>query len=513
MSRWIATIYFVLTLSFVGCTEDNENNGSDSPAVDADAGHSKDSEDNGKKDAGSSGNEVVPFPPLNPFVANSPWPMSHQNPYAQASSPLPGPTADSVSSAELVNTMLSITLAYSEPDENENYTIWGSGILGQIFKIKSAQSQYEVVDSLQRESSAVGTVGAYSVIDQDGTFFVPHQSGIEAYTDQVAGDLDSPIATVDRLDFAEGEIQGGIVGINMTYDGWIAFATKQGTVGVVSRDLKEYKLLSLEDGGTVSNSIAVDEDGGIYVVSSKKMHRVQWTGTEVTLDPALGAWSADYDVGEGQASGRLGEGSGATPSLMGTLDQDKFVVITDGRELMHLVLLWRETVPEDWEPIAPGKDIRIAAEIPVTFGDPSATSSVSEQSVLVYGYSAVVVNNDYGKDAPAGAAAVLAGYVAYGVEKFTWDASTRTLKTAWANPDIPCPNGIPTMSAATELIYCIGKRDQTWTLEGIDWHTGASAFTQVIGDGLPYNSTYAATEIGVEGTITTGVSGGMVVVK
>ena len=61
---------------------------------------------------------------------------------------------------------------------------------------------------------------------------------------------------------------------------------------------------------------------------------------------------------------RLGPGSGSTPSLMGTkADDDRFVVITDGQALMHLVLFWRDEVPDDWEPIAPGKDPRIACEI------------------------------------------------------------------------------------------------------------------------------------------------------
>ena len=68
---------------------------------------------------------------------------------------------------------------------------------------------------------------------------------------------------------------------------------------------------------------------------------------------------------------------------MGTGNEDRFVVITDARPLMHLLLIWRDEIPEGWEPLRQGIDRRIAAEIPITFGVENETSSISEQSVLV----------------------------------------------------------------------------------------------------------------------------------
>ena len=123
------------------------------------------------------------------------------------------------------------------------------------------------------------------------------------------------------------------------------------------------------------------------------MRRVQWRGTALDI-----AWTADYEIGHQiQVSGRLGAGSGSTPILMGTHDgDDKFVVITDGQNVKHLVLFWRDEIPADWTPIAEGKGRRIAAEVPVTFGNLTTDSSVSEQAVVVRGYGASVVHNDYG---------------------------------------------------------------------------------------------------------------------
>ena len=462
---------------------------------------------------GKKGVDPANFPPPNPYLADSPWPMAHGNPYIQASSPLPGPTGQEEIGVDFLAAELpSAILVYSGPYPDGRRALWGSNPL-EVFKVDPGPPRMRYVDRRPKPGLSSSLIaGVYILIDLDGTLFVPTEAGLDAYGDEVPGDPESRIALRSSFALAPAEHQGPVVGINLTYDGWVAFATSGGTVGVVARDFSDYRLLQLGPDDEVSNSIAVDEQGGIYVVTSQKMYRVQWTGTELTLDPAAGAWTADYEAGGDPAAGRLGKGSGSTPTVMGTGGMDKFIVITDGQELMHLVFFWKDGIPPDWSPIAPGKDPRIAAEVPVTFGDPNATSSVSEQSVLVYGYGAVVVNNDYGTD-ESGMGAVISGAAALGVEKFVWDPETRKLESVWANPEIPCPNGIPSMSAATGLAYCIGKRGSDWTLEGIDWETGASVFSQVTGSTNAYNSAYAAAEIGPDRNVISGTLQGIVNVR
>jgi hypothetical protein len=260
------------------------------------------------------------------------------------------------------------------------------------------------------------------------------------------------------------------------------------------------------------------------------MYRVQWTGRELTMDPGTGAWSAEYDAGAGQQAGRLGLGSGTTPTLMGTGHGDRFVVIADGAKVMKAVLFWRDEIPEDWQPIAEGKDRRIAAEVPITFGNPAAEKSYTDQSPLVRGYEVVFVSNTLGLEALSQLPASLQPYVMLlsnipgiaprGMEKFRWNPRTRKLERAWANPDISIPNCIPCMSSATGLIYATGQRCGFWTLEAVDWETGESRFffripITLFGlsfgwDFLPFaNSFYAATEIGPDGCIYTGTFGGI----
>jgi hypothetical protein len=345
------------------------------------------------------------------------------------------------------------------------------------------------------------------VLDADGVFFSTTARGIRAARDAVPGDPYSDIEIAARIELSTQDDET-LRSLGLTWDGTLITVSSIGRVIALTRDLTVLDEVAL--GGEVSNSQAIDEDGGIYVVTSEAMHRVQWTGTALSLDPSDGAWSAAYQTGSDEvAGGRLGTGSGSTPSLMDVGD-DRLVVITDAQPLMHLVAFWRDTIPPGWTAPA-GADPRVAGQVPVRFGDPDRTTSMSEQSVLVMGQGAVVVNNDYG-DAE-GFEPILQGIAAPGIEKFVWDPDADTLASVWSVPDVACPNGIPTASLATQLMYCVGRRDMVWTIEAIEWTTGTPAFHVDLGPEDRWNSSYAATEIGAHGDILTGTLEGAVRIR
>jgi hypothetical protein len=78
---------------------------------------------------------------------------------------------------------------------------------------------------------------------------------------------------------------------------------------------------------------------------------------------------------------------------MGFGDEDQFVVMPDGENLMNVVLFWRNGIPQDWQPVEGAPDRRIAGMLPANMGDPQLAALQSEQSVIVAGYGALVVNN------------------------------------------------------------------------------------------------------------------------
>lgn len=473
--------------------------------------------------------------PANPWLADSPWPISHQHPYAQAASPHQAPaSAWQLGSPQWVGTgFINITLAMSPKYPNGNRAYWGSNPTG-VYKLAIINGTLVKLATLAKPGNALGNIatptsGAYTFVDLENTFYTVQGTTLLAYRDATPGQLNSVITLARSITLppyiADGD--DAIVGINLLWDGNIAFATRDGKAGVIKRDFTQVQGVTLGAGDEeVSNSIAADEQGGIYIVSSKAMYRVQWTGSTVSLDPATGAWRAAYDAGTaGTGGGRLGAGSGSTPTLMGEAGQ-KFVVITDGADVANLVLFWRDAIPAGWQPIAPGKDRRIAASMPVNFGDTNRGQTKSEQSVLVSAYGALVVSNDYRNvNLLSGSTGIpiidqmMNGLIVFnsgsplhqprGVQKFQWDTSTRTLRSAWVHKDISCPNAIPTMSEASNRFYCVGAHLGSWTIESLDWTSGSNHFRKYVGVLPRWNSFYAATQLTGDGGIIYGTYNGV----
>lgn len=478
--------------------------------------------------------------PQNPWLADSPWPITHQHPYAPGGSPYAGPTsAASLGNPQHVDTgLVNITLAMSPQYSNGNRVYWGSNI-SSVYKLAVVNGKLTKLASINKPGNALGSLktptnGAYTLVDRQNTFYTVQGTNILAYRDSQAGNINSSIVLSKQITLPSSLVSSddAIVGLNLLWDGNLAFATRKGVVGVVSPTTQVVKGLVLGDGSEeVSNSIAADENGGIYVVSSKAMYRVQSTGGNVSLNPSTGAWRAIYNTGSatsGTGSGRLGAGSGSTPTVMGTNGQ-RFVVITDGADVANLVLLWRDAIPADWQPIAPGKDRRIAAELPVNFGDPARKVTRSEQSVLVSGYGAIVVSNDYrnlgllGNSTGNAVIDQLANGIIvfnsgsiinqpWGVQKFDWDVNSRKLRSSWVRNDVSCPNSIPTMSESSYRFYCVGAYLGQWTIEALDWNSGGSHFRKNLGILPRFNSFYASTQLTGDGGIIYGSYNGAVYV-
>jgi len=253
--------------------------------------------------------------------------------------------------------------------------------------------------------------------------------------------------------------------------------------------------------------MAIDEDGGIFVASNAHMHRVIWTGQDFSLREEDGAWTEPY-------SNSRGLGTGATPSLVGFgEDEDKFVVITDGDTIMNMTYFWRDEIPAGWEQLEGAPSRRIAGQLPANFGDPEAEVAQSEQSVVVAGYGAVVVNNqprNVPEDYTGQTVLLFSSFMGndplfqpFGMQKFEWDPEAQELKESWVNTTISSPNSVPYVSTDSNMIYTVGARDGLWTLEGVDFGTGESRFHYVVG-GARYNSLFSGVHLDQEGRIIYG---------
>jgi hypothetical protein len=501
------------------------------------------------------------MPPANPYLADSNYSMAHGDPAQQDAMPQAGPSGpDRILAADEIQYVHTgpgfFGIATSGTYADGKRVLWGNG-LDRIVKLdydsheivaeyffpgaqrwSAGQADASIAEFDASNDGIVALYKAYqaaqklrnlsnlyTVLDRDHTYYVGSKSGlITAYGDSDPADSSSPIVKLREFQLP-AQATGPIMGLNMTYDGWLIVATEHGYMAAISRDFSEHHLIRIKHSegaqdkatgptgyGWIRNGYAIDEHGGIYIASQQHMHKVAWTGSKLSTDEADGAWTAPY-------LNDWGHGTGATPSLMGFGEEDQFVVLTDGQPQMNVVLFWRDGVPADWKQLPGTPDRRIAGQALVTMGDDSLTRIQSEQSVVVAGYGAMVVNNhprNIPWYLPERAATLLISYLGsnprhqpYGIQKFAWDPQSRTFGPAWVNRDVSSPSTVPIVGVGANTAYLIGARDNQWTLEALDWDTGNSRFHYVIG-GQRYNVLFSGTLIDMDGRIHYGTPWGRV---
>ena len=495
------------------------------------------------------------FPEKNLMAGQSTNPIPHGDPAQQDSTPIAGPIdktrrleADEITYQFLGPGHFGVNISSPYPDGRR--VVWTNGVNG-VFKLD--EESYDVIDHLPSDvaekynedwadkilaklnknngASAMPTAiksmlplkslsGVYTVLGDNDWFYIARKDGsVIAYTDAVKDDARSQIIEAARFQLP-AELAGASIGMNMTYDGWIIFPMENGTMIAVSPDLSEYRSVRMKHADTentethgvgygwVRNSIAIDKDGGIYALSRNHAHKIIWTGNRLSTDEADGAWTAQY------RNGHL-EGSGATPSLMGFGEEDRFLVLTDGDIRMNVVLMWRDAIPEDWEQLPRAPSRRIAGQAPADMGEQKVTKIQSEQTVIVAGYGALVVNNTprntpffmpkegVGRGATIGPLGSNPKFQPYGVQKFEWNPTLRRLEKAWVNETISSPNGVPWVSTGSGQVYFIGARDNEWTLEAVNWLTGEPSFHYILG-GQKYNNMFSGPTLDEKGRIFVG---------
>jgi hypothetical protein len=494
--------------------------------------------------------------PRNPWLADSAYPLTHANPAQQAAFAQAGPLDDSrrLQANEIEYNYLgpgNLIFVISGKYPNGERAAWSVGVNGiskqnytrfkalpplitheEPFTESNAQAAEEKLkkpgsfsamwEAVKTMSMLAEAGNLYTLIDRNNDFYVGMPDGtIHVYGDAVANDVNADIV-FKRAFKLPANTSGKLVGMNMTFDGQLLALTADGDLLAISRDFNKHTLLRLSGApaqaendemldGWVRNSFAVDEDA-VYIVSRDYMHKIIWDGQQFSEDEAKGAWRAAYP-------NSLGRGSGATPSLMGFNDDEhRFVVITDGNRRMNMTLFWRDAIPSDWQALADKTDRRIAASVAVDIAADHAVVQ-SEQSVLVAGMGALIVNNIpphrpwyFPKDMVTILPGMLATHSEYrpqGMQKFLWDRDKRTLRSAWINNTVSSPNSVPLLSLGNDTVYTVGARGEDWTLEAVDWHSGKSRFHYLIG-GPRYNSIYSPIVLDDNGQISYGSPWGRV---
>jgi hypothetical protein len=278
------------------------------------------------------------------------------------------------------------------------------------------------------------------------------------------------------------------------WSGRLWFTSKGGVVGLVEATTGEVRhtdQLKLR-GERIVNSHAVDEDGGVYIVSTQAMYRFD---ADEDGNPQV-TWREPYDAGTHVKEGQVDIGSGTTPTLMGS----DYVTITDnGQPRMH-VLVYRRAK----EVTSP----RLACAQPVF-----RPGTASNENSLIATDRSIVVENNFGYKA-AQKDTMHGRTTKPGIARVDVDENGEC-RTVWTNETISIPSLISKMSLANGLIYTYTKpkgpaTTDPWYFTAVDFHTGSVVYSRLAGTGVLYNNHYAGAYLGPNGALYVGVLGGVV---
>jgi hypothetical protein len=327
-----------------------------------------------------------------------------------------------------------------------------------------------------------GTNGAYNMFDSDGFHYCVF-GGSKVLKSTDGNSVSGAVRVVKVTDVAaatppkHAKAVSKIIALNMTYDGHIVAAAPDAMV-VLDRDLNLKSFMPFEN-ETVESGIVLDEKNGIYVVTSRRMLKIVWTGKGLSIDARDGSWESGYDWtpngGSAVAAVPTASGAGTTPTLMGFGDDPhKLVVILDAVQgAPHLVAFWRDRIPYDFIEKPFTKTKRVADQIRIDISQVTV-----EPSPNVLGYGVAVMNGTYPKplEIPGFPNAFAAGVTRpapLGIQKFVWNPKTFQFDKGWINRKVDNSDTVvPVVSAATGLMYCASKQNGNYEYVGLDWMTG-----------------------------------------
>ena len=470
---------------------------------------------------------------LTPF-SNGSWPITHHDSWNSDTSPFPGPRGETSLRVErtllLPHDLHPFTLAdpISLVTSSSDSTIWASSINSVLALQRNIDGSLSLKAAHYRDFN-FEFHGAYALAHRNGLYYTTTDNSIQAYSFNSTSKV-----IVLELEYLIPNMRDSehLIGLSAlaTTNAELVYCTSYGLIGIIQSSLSKksvpvsVQLYGLDIAALpsklVSNSFAVDDNCGIYVVTSISMNKVTYNEETQTLELQ---WATSYSDGQDPwLMGRLGPGSGSSPTLMSETDnhneEPEYVIITDGRiSPMHILAF-------------DAKSGKVAASKSVDFGDPHGLGAAvtSEQSVVVSGRRALVVNNyvvdQIGtfcgevfpklpiNDVLLHSCPMMFGKHAFGVQQFELvsDSTGISWSDKWSNREVSCTSSIPGLSTHIPMsVFCLGRRGKTFTLESVDWDSGKSLWYKALGNSLAWNSQYAGTEIGTHDDIIMGTLTGI----
>ncbi|HET7350663.1 MAG TPA: hypothetical protein VFJ28_06980 [Marmoricola sp.] len=316
--------------------------------------------------------------------------------------------------------------------------------------------------------------------------------------------------TVRDVDLSAATGDSPILSALPDWEGRVWFVTASGVVGHVTLD-DRVRHVRMPAGEKNANSFAVDESGGVFVVSDHALHRFDVEDGEIAT-----TWRQPYDRGSRVKPSQVSQGSGTTPTLIGSASSagGGSIAITDNADPQMNVLVFRR-----------GKDGPGSEPLcrqPVFPADRSA-----DENSLISVPGGLVAENNYGYRGPGPAGTdTRTADTTPGLVKVAVDYANGGCHVEWSNTSARIPTVVAKMSRATGLIYAWthpAARElrllsplagavppDAWFFTAFDARTGEQVWSRHVGSGLGYNNNYAPVTLGPDGSAYVGTLGGLV---
>jgi hypothetical protein len=281
------------------------------------------------------------------------------------------------------------------------------------------------------------------------------------------------------------------------WKGRIWFFTEQGVVGTIAPATGKVRTTHLPASERVTNSVATDETGGMYVVSTHALYRLDARRHGKAKGTPRVTWRQGYDRGSRTKPGNLSQGSGTTPTLIGK----RWVAINDNADPRTRIVVYDRR-----RHVRPSR--REHCTVPVLANDAGTT----DNSLVAAGRSLIIENN-YGYGGPTttiGGKSSTAGLASVRVGR-------HGCRTQWTS-DETAPSSVAKASLGNGLLYAYTKPPRSdgldaWYVTAIDVRTGQTRWSRLTGTGIQWNNHYSSIYLGPDGALYVATLAGLVRMK
>ncbi len=323
-------------------------------------------------------------------------------------------------------------------------------------------------------------------------------------------DTGTKLVKVRDVDISKVAQGSGIQSALPDWSNRLWFVTVSGKVGFVTPG-GVVRSMSLPAGETIANSFAMDESGGVFIVSTHALYR---------FDTVAGlphvTWRQPYDFGTRTKPGQVSQGSGTTPTLIGTAASTGggSIAITDNADPQMHVLVFRR-----------GK----AGPGPALCAQPVFAPGLgSDENSLVSVPGGLIAENNYGYAGPIPKSTTTRSPDTQpGVVKVAVNYDTGGCHIAWENTTARFPSVVAKASLGAGLLYGYTHPSaaelpwkltplptllapESWFFTALDLRTGKQVWSRLAGTNLGFNNNYAPVSIGPDGVAYVGTLGGLV---